>query len=212
MVNRAEKHGATDEPSPEENTAEQILDAARRVLARDGWAGLSINAVCREAVVYRSAISYHYGSKDGLAAAVLENIIHELSIRVAGSVSALPIGGERVTATIEGFDTLGGSEIQFTFLEVLTRLVREEEYRLRLSRVYRDTAAIAAVALGGYDEKTRRELEPYARAILAFLDGVFIQQLADPDRDFGPEIAGFTEMLKPVVARVLDAGCPPSGQ
>lgn len=188
---------------PEENTAEQILDAARRVLAREGWEALSINAVCKEAGVYRTAISYHYGNKDGLAAAVLEDIIHELSSRVAGSVSARPLGGERVSATIRGFDTLGGLEIQAAFLEVLTRLVREEGYRSRLSRLYIDTAAIVAVTLGGHDEESRKVLEPVSRVILAFLDGLFIQQLVDPERDLNREIEDFVSMVRPVVAKAL---------
>ena len=187
----------------EENTAEQILDAARRVLAREGWEALSINAVCKEAGVYRTAIGYHYGNKDGLVAAVLEDIIHELSSRVAGSVSAQPLGGERVSATIRGFDTLGGLEIQAAFFDVLPRLVREERYRSRLSRLYIDTATIVAVTLGAHDEESRQLLESVSRVILAFLDGIFIQQLANPERDLNQEIEDFVSMVRPVVARAL---------
>jgi AcrR family transcriptional regulator len=194
---------SVDGPGTEESTGEQILEAARRLLARDGWSALSINSVCKEAGVYRTAISYHYGNKDGMSEAILEDIVHELSSRVAGSVSALPLGGERVSATIRGFDTLGGWEVQLAFLEVLTRLVREERYRSRLGRLYDDTAVIVAVTLGAYDEESRKQLEPVSRAILAFLDGIFIQQLVEPDRKFDREIDGFVEMVKPIVARVL---------
>jgi AcrR family transcriptional regulator len=197
-------------PSVEESTSEQILEAARRLLARDGWSALSINSVCKEAGVYRTAISYYYGNKDGMSEAILEDIVHELSNRVAGSVSALPLGGERVTATIRGFDTLGGWEVQLAFLEVLTRLVREERYRSRLGRLYDDCAAIVAVTLGAHDEESRRLLEPVSRAILAFLDGIFIQQLVEPNRNFDTEIDGFVEMIKPVVARVLHYEDAPS--
>jgi AcrR family transcriptional regulator len=192
-----------EEPSSEESTAAQILDAARRLLTRDGWEALSINAVCEEAGVYRTAISYHYGNKEGLAAAIFEDIIHELSTRVAGAVSTRPLGGQRVSATIRGFDTLGGQELQFAFLEVLTHLVRLEDYRARLSRLYEDTAAIVAVALGAHDEESRMALEPVSRAILAYLDGVFMQQLVDPDRDFEFEMEGFVAMVKPIVAIAL---------
>ena len=125
------------------------------------------------------------------------------SSHVAASMSTLPLGDARVTATVEAFDTLGGVEIQFAFLEVLTHFVRDEGYRKRLATMYQDTAAIVSLALGGYDERTRQELEPYSRSVLAFLDGVFIQQLTAPDYDFSAMVDNFAMMLRPVVARIL---------
>ena len=53
-------------------TREQILAAAREVIAADGYRGASTRAVAERAGVQLSLVHYHFGGKRGLLAAVLE--------------------------------------------------------------------------------------------------------------------------------------------
>jgi AcrR family transcriptional regulator len=53
-------------------TREQILAAARAILAADGYTGTSTRAVAERAGVQLSLVHYHFGGKRGLLAAVLE--------------------------------------------------------------------------------------------------------------------------------------------
>jgi AcrR family transcriptional regulator len=53
-------------------TRSQIVAAARRVLAADGYSGASTRAVADRAGVQLSLVHYHFGGKRGLLAAVLE--------------------------------------------------------------------------------------------------------------------------------------------
>ena len=53
-------------------TREQILTAAREVLAADGYSGTSTRAVAERAGVQLSLVHYHFGGKQGLLTAVLE--------------------------------------------------------------------------------------------------------------------------------------------
>jgi AcrR family transcriptional regulator len=53
-------------------TREQILDAARDVLARQGYAGTTTRAIAEAADVRPSLVHYHFGGKQQLLAAVLE--------------------------------------------------------------------------------------------------------------------------------------------
>jgi AcrR family transcriptional regulator len=53
-------------------TREQILAAAREVLAAHGYRGASMRAVAERAGVQLSLVHYHFGGKRGLLAAVLE--------------------------------------------------------------------------------------------------------------------------------------------
>ena len=55
-------------------TKGQILAAARRVLTREGGAGLSTRTVAAEAGVNLSLIHYHFGSREGLLLAVLDDM------------------------------------------------------------------------------------------------------------------------------------------
>jgi AcrR family transcriptional regulator len=53
-------------------TRNQILEAARDVLAADGYSGTTTRAVAERAGVRLSLVHYHFGGKRGLLAAVLE--------------------------------------------------------------------------------------------------------------------------------------------
>lgn len=58
-----------------------LLDAAKKVLRRDGYAGLSTREVAEAAGVPLSQIYYHFGSKTGLVLALYEHQNNELLSR-----------------------------------------------------------------------------------------------------------------------------------
>jgi AcrR family transcriptional regulator len=61
-----------DVPDTAVDTRTVILDAARRRLLADGYAGLSTRKVADEARVPLSQLHYHFGSKQGMILALLE--------------------------------------------------------------------------------------------------------------------------------------------
>ena len=61
-----------DAAAPAVDTGTLILDAARSRLLADGYAGLSTRKVAEEAGVPVSQLHYHFGSKQGLILALLE--------------------------------------------------------------------------------------------------------------------------------------------
>ena len=63
------------------STRQQLLDAARAVLQRDGVAALSTRSVGAEARVNLSLIHYYFGSRDGLLLAILEQMDADLLAR-----------------------------------------------------------------------------------------------------------------------------------
>lgn len=184
------------------NVAEKILASARRILAERGWEGLTVSAVSEDAGVYRAAINYHFGSKEGLVAALLDRIIVDTAHHVMRFIPNVSTD-ERVLRTIAALDMLGGRDAQVDFFEGFTHLLRHPELKPRLQRLYRDVISLAVVSLGG-DERSARALEPYAAMIVAFTDGLIIQQLVEPDRDFYPMLTAFMELFRPAVDHVLD--------
>lgn len=67
-------------------TADEILDAAERVVVREGAAGLSIDAVAREAGVSKSRVVYDHKTKSGLLEALIDRRIQAEMERVRKSV------------------------------------------------------------------------------------------------------------------------------
>jgi AcrR family transcriptional regulator len=59
--------------SPPQSSRERILAAAVQVAIGDGVSAMTLDAVAREAGVSKGGLLYHFGSKDELIAAMLEN-------------------------------------------------------------------------------------------------------------------------------------------
>ncbi len=53
---------------------EQILAAAERLLARNGWAGTTFADICQEAGISNGVLTYHFKDKDEILLAVLEQV------------------------------------------------------------------------------------------------------------------------------------------
>ncbi len=169
-----------------------------------GWKGLTISAICREAGVYRAAINYHFGGKEGLAAVLLERLVHDAAFGMMTTVRGLLPSDLRVRETVRGFDMLGGVDLQVAFFEAFTHLLRDPELRKHLEHLYQDANTIAAVAMSGGDPDRVGDLYRYAVMVVAFADGLIIQQLISPERDFEPTIEAFSAMLTPTIDALVN--------
>lgn len=54
-----------------EQTRARLLDAAREMFSQHGFQGATVREICRRAETNVAAVSYHFGSKDGLLAEAL---------------------------------------------------------------------------------------------------------------------------------------------
>ena len=60
-----------------------ILQAARTVVAKRGFARLTIEAVANEANVSLTLIPYHFGNRAGLVEPLLDSLFHDLFLASA---------------------------------------------------------------------------------------------------------------------------------
>ena len=82
------------------DTKHRITRAATIAFADNGVAGTSLDGLARELGVTKQTVLYHFGSKEGLTTAVLEEAAEDLldALNTAMSISAP--GWERVVATV----------------------------------------------------------------------------------------------------------------
>ncbi|MCM9083396.1 MULTISPECIES: TetR/AcrR family transcriptional regulator [Streptomyces] len=75
-----------------EATVEQVLDAALRLYAASGEAGLTLGAITRTSAVSSGSIYHHFGSLDGVVAALalrsLEQLLKELAAALLQAADA----------------------------------------------------------------------------------------------------------------------------
>lgn len=63
---------------PPTGARERILEAARAIVVEEGYGALTTQRVAAESGQNKALIQYHFGSKDGLVAAVVETIAAEI--------------------------------------------------------------------------------------------------------------------------------------
>lgn len=192
-----------------EDRRQQVIDAARRVLTREGVGALSMRAVAREAGTLLSNVSYVFPAKEGMLRAVqaqiLEdftrdyNLVVDSSLPVAASVDR---GLRQLWHDIEDFG-FGRQVVQY---ELTAHALRTDGMRDFAQWQYEQFSAIVArwcnqlLALPDVDSSLHAQ--PLARLIVATMDGMLLQFLADPD---GASTADVLDLLIRTVTGVVAA-------
>jgi len=193
---------------PERRT--RIIDAALRVIAADGIAGLSHRTVAAEADVPLGSTTYHFGSLDELLTAALRRSNENFAQALRDSDAfAAPPNGDGPGAGGDGPGIRGGPGAGLA--DELTRVLGEWfagergaielEYELYLAALRRPALRpVAAEWTESAVEVLSARTDPAtARALVALMDGVCLQVLLTGSAF---DAAYTREML----ARVVD-GC-----
>jgi AcrR family transcriptional regulator len=116
----------------QDNTKERLLDVAERLFAERGYAATSLRAMTRSAGVNLGAVNYHFGSKEGLYAAVfarrVEPVVRERLLLLAACEQTAGGGPVPVEEVARAFvaPLFGSGRAQSlrdaTFLRLLGRL------------------------------------------------------------------------------------------
>jgi len=132
-----------------------VLEAGFEVLKEEGYAGLTTAKVAARSGQNKALISYHFGSKQGLVAAVGREVRDEITAEVLGEL------GE--PDTVEG--------VVRGLLEGLWRVIEGDS---RLTRLYFDLSAVSVVepdVRAVMREMKEGWQEVTARLLLAASDG-----------------------------------------
>lgn len=84
-------------------TAQRLVEAARDLFARRGYDGTSIRAITSRARANLGAVTYHFGTKERLYAAVVASVAGPLGSRVREAASGNGSALERIAAVIEAY-------------------------------------------------------------------------------------------------------------
>jgi len=181
---------------PSSEVGERILEASRHLLSRGGLEALTISAVEEEAGVYSSAIHYHFGSKEGLKAALVENLLDESRRQAEQAMRSLPLGRARLNEAVGRFEMMGGREVQLAFFETLGTQLRDDDLHRRVAELYElGKDLFVEVLVGAADPMLAQSLRPLAQLVFAFLDGMNVQLLIDPSIDDAPVLALMEDMV-----------------
>ncbi|AJE85305.1 MULTISPECIES: TetR/AcrR family transcriptional regulator [Streptomyces] len=83
----ARRPGRRTQQERSSTTTHQLLAAARKLFARDGYTPTSLDAICEAAEVTKGAFYHHFKNKEQLFRAVYEREQHDLSSAIAQKYS-----------------------------------------------------------------------------------------------------------------------------
>ncbi|HZL64303.1 MAG TPA: TetR/AcrR family transcriptional regulator [Thermoleophilia bacterium] len=188
-------------------TARRILEAARRILERDGFADLTYEAIAAESGEYKDSVRYHFGGKGGLVAAIVDSSVHDASLTIFAEARRLDDPRERVAAVVGASRELPGAEDAWLMWELLPHVTRDRDLRTRVADLYewyREHYLEVFSAVAG-DEPPAGFMpaslaHDYASIMLAVLDGLAMQKALDPD---GVDLDAVFELWQRIVTASL---------
>lgn len=148
-------------------TERRILDATGRVLARDGFRGLGVNAVAREAGVDKVLIYRYFGGIEALLDTWGREVLGAAEPRPAADPATSPASSaDRAAAALIGFAR--AARLNPQALEVMRwELVEDNALTRRLADL-RESAGMANLSRIGLDEEQARAVDlPALAAVLS---------------------------------------------
>jgi AcrR family transcriptional regulator len=180
-------------------TARRLLLAAKDIIARDGFNALTLNRVSEASGENKAMISYYFGNKAGLVAAVVDSVVHEEYM--ASQNRMKDVAAEyRVRRLIEEMRKMNAATGEFrVFFELLPHVLRDDALRQRIALLYKWYWSVKLEWLGVADPSGAMEdpdLRGLARLLSAIIDGLAVQAAIDPDVDLADTYRILARLLK----------------
>ena len=163
-------------------TAQRLLDAARRVLARSGYNSLSVEAIGREAGENKALIRYYFGSKNGLLLALVDGLVSDTLRHTKQRLSAVTSQQDRSVLVVETAGAILSDQESYRLLfDILPRLLENPSMAKQLAELYRGYRELNTRALwGDRAEDAPEVVRNVAAMTVALSDGLAVQLLAEP--------------------------------
>lgn len=183
-----------------EASRERILDAALNLFSERGYAATGVHEIARSAGIEKAALYWHFGSKAGLLAAVLDRMDAEFIEKIYKRVTQSAGPDERLDLFVNGLKRLVAERshlVRLTLGVVLERSAVSPESRAAMQRIM-DRTREAVVA--GFEHALGVKLpdiDLIARLSLAYLYEGAVRAAVDPD---GAEHDRFFAHLRRLIA------------
>ena len=164
---------------------DQIVQATIRCLAREGYSGLTMKKVAREAAVSQGILHYYFESKRAILIAALDLVMGDLDRRVAALSRGTRDARGRLRAVIRGCLGLAEDNREFwvVFVEFWGEMMHDREMlRINAALYQRLRRTLGATVAQGIREGAFRRVEPEeaGAVVLALVDGLSLQRTFDP--------------------------------
>lgn len=198
--------GADGQRSVREANVEAFLDAAERLLVREGAAGISTRQLAREAKQNHGLVHYYFGSVDELLLQALERFTARLLERQRAMYSSDASFVEKWRSAMDFVEEDLASGYPKVWVELQVLALNKPELRERLRAVHESWRSLLRDALAqaieeyGLDQ-TRFSAEAWAALVMQFNEGLLYERLLGFDRGHEELLTGIEGWLTELEAK-----------
>jgi AcrR family transcriptional regulator len=207
------EHSMASTPQTSRRTAQgeasrkRLIEAALKLFSDHGYAGASVDAICKEAGVVKTALYWHFGSKDGLLSATVDYVADQWVSEIEGAVDAEEHGPNRIDELLKGMRKLVDERIHL--LQVVEAIVNERGHVApeALEAVRRLNKRAVAALERGFNRAVGMELPDMTvmgQQIIGMLHGARRWRCIDPDAWSAHADTYFVSMRKAIVLMTRD--------
>jgi AcrR family transcriptional regulator len=200
---KANAQPAKDRRTSGDVTRQRLLSASASLIVERGWSGVTTRTVAERAGVNQALVHYHFGSIDDLRR---EAVMSRLLPAIQGLADELlderplPESIHRVMQVIDHFDLQ--TEIGVLMAEALLQATRDPSVAEAMGGVLGSWSEMLGPRLVVAQERgvVRADIpaERLTPLLAAFLDGLLIQRMADPDFDSAAAAETLIALLDPI--------------
>ena len=162
---------------------ERLIEAAISRFAEQGYAATGIAEVCREAGVAKTALYWHFESKEGLLAAVVERVGTQWieQIQKAAYLGGGPL--ERLERLTDEWRRIVLEQPELLRLPLVAQLEQgdSEVARKALRRIWRRAEQALIEGIEDTVGVTLPDVDLLAHNMFVLLQGAMLRQISDPD-------------------------------
>ncbi|HVP31161.1 MAG TPA: helix-turn-helix domain-containing protein [Myxococcota bacterium] len=193
---------------------ERFLEAAAELISERGYAATGVDEICRRAGVVKSALYWHFGSKEKLLAAVIERVGKVWVEQVTKSVYREGTPESRLDRFIEGLEKIAAEKGRLLRLIVGVGFQQGDVAPAALEALVQSQATACAAIVRGCQDALGVALPDFdliADLVMAFMNDLVLRGLV------GRRSADLTRRLRHLRGLILldlqrqlrQAGLPP---
>jgi len=168
-----------------EESRSRLLESATALIAERGYAATSVGEVCRRAGVAKPALYWHFGSKEGLLAEVIETVGTTWIERIQKSVYLEGDPLQRFERLLDGWRRILLEEPGLLRLLMVVLLEQSETSDSAREALVRVVERAQAALVQGLEDSVGAlpDLDLVADTILSLLQGAVMRRILDPGAD-----------------------------
>ncbi len=179
-------------------TRDQILEAARKALIREGYERITTRRIAEEAGVNIATLHYHFGTKEALLAEAARYSLNRIEQQLRHIIEAAPNAREAISRALQTVLVLVRDQPGILRYDLAVRGFRDEAARRDAIAMYETYQAITREIFHrhlreGGTLPAHVEINTIAHYLVAALDGIVLQYTLNNDIEAARKCAALIE-------------------